>query len=186
MNRWLTLSLAANLILVGVLLSSRRSAEPAVSPVHLPTPTPAVAKREPAPRDIPEPVSGSDWHSWLGQIRAAGVPDKVMAGLMAADFEVRWDERQRELQRKYENGDVDSGALAQADADHDSALDAELRLALGDAGFRQWDEEKTLRDFHLTSLNLTASERDALYQLRKDLLTKQKELESASAKGEVD
>lgn len=188
MNRWLTLSLAVNLILMGLLFSSRHSEHPAAPPIRVPTlmPAPAVTKQEPTPRDFPASASGSDWRSWLEQIRAAGVPDKVVAGLVAADFEVRWDEQQRELQRKYENGDVDAGALAQADAEHDSALDAELRLALGDTGFRRWDEEKTLRDFNLTSLNLTASERDALYQLRKNLLVKQKELEDASAKGEVD
>jgi len=132
------------------------------------------------------PEANPDWHSWLIQLRAAGVPNKVLAGLVMADFEDRWDQQQRELQRKFDNGDVDPDVLAAADADHASALDAEMRQALGEQGFRDWDRERTLRDFDFSGVNLSTSERDGLYQLRKDLSTKRKEFEDASRRGEID
>src|SRR5436309_1842477 len=127
MNRWLALSLTANLALVSLLLFARRTATP---PIHSSTTPPVAAKRDlPANKTPSAPGAGSDWRSWLGQLRADGVPDKVMAGLVVADFENRWEAQQRELQRKFDNGDIDADVLAQADSDHASARDQELRLA---------------------------------------------------------
>jgi len=183
MNRWFALSLAANLILAVGLLSSR------VHPVPSMTVAPVVtlSKPGPAPSRTVVPVSaGGDWHSWIGPLRAAGVPARVLAGLVASDFESRWDDRQRELQRRYEKGDIDSDALAQAAADHDAEREKELRLVLGDEGFRQWDQEQMFRDLNVAGLDLSGTESGALYQLRKDMLAQRKQWEDAARRGDID
>ena len=114
------------------------------------------------------------------------MPDQILAGLVAADFEDRWENQQRELQRKYENGDIDADALAQAAAEHDAAEEADLRAALGDDGFRRWDREKVLREFNLASVNLSDTEKDRLYQLRKDMLKQRQDLQASARRGEID
>src|SRR2546421_391522 len=111
MHRWLALSLAANLVLAGWLFFSRRATPPVVTFTNIPV----ARAHEPAVSLKPiavAPRSVGDWRSWLDQLRLAGVPDKVLAGLATADFEGRWEDQQRELQRKYDNGDLDDDDLA--------------------------------------------------------------------------
>jgi len=186
MKRWLTISIGLNFILLALFISATRQMEPAASNSNGKS-IGENFKAENATRGKIISASRPDnWRSWLGEIRSAGVPDKVMAQLVAADFENRWDEQQRELQRKYENGDVDADALTKADAQHDVELENEMRFALGEDGFKKWDKEKTLRDFNLSDANLSATESDALYNLRKELFKQRQDLQDSARKGEID
>ena len=130
--------------------------------------------------------SGEDWQPWLQQLRAAGVPEKVLAGLVESDFENSWEKQRREIQARYESGDVDDHALASFNEKHDAEQEEELKLALGEDGFRRWDEEKVLHDLDLAKLNLSSGETDQLYELRKALAGKQHDLEQKWQNGELD
>src|SRR5581483_949105 len=81
---------------------------------------------------------------------------------------------------------VDADALTKADAQHDVELENEMRFALGEDGFKKWDKEKTLRDFNLSDANLSATESDALYNLRKELFKQRQDLQDSARKGEID
>jgi hypothetical protein len=129
---------------------------------------------------------GSDWHAWLGQLRASGVPNKILAGLVVSDFESHWEEQQRELQRRYENGEVGPEALTQSISRHDDDQERELRAALGDEGYLRWDRERTLRELRLTETSLAPGQAEAIYELRKTLLTDRRRIEQARQRGEID
>lgn len=185
MKRWLAISVATNFLLLGLFISATRQMQRPVTATGAKSAGENFGKENLSHSKIIS-AAQDNWRSWLGEIRSAGVPNKVMAQLVAADFENRWEDQQRELQRKYENGDVDADALTTADAQHDAKLDDEMRFALGEDGFRQWDKEKTLRDFNLAAANLSKTESDALYNLRKDLFRQRQDLQDASRKGEID
>ncbi|HXE42470.1 MAG TPA: hypothetical protein VN516_05550, partial [Candidatus Baltobacteraceae bacterium] len=188
MKLWFAISLALNFVLLGLFLFAARQNVPTIIakvPVVSATTIPAHQKIS-GQKIAPAQAKKNDWHSWLDELRAAGVPNKVLAGLVTADFEDRWEDQQCELQRKYENGDLDADALTQADAQHDAEREKELRLALGEQGFRQWDKDKMFRDFNVAAANLSESDRDALYDLRKDLLKQRQDLQDSMRKGEID
>ena len=185
------ISLALNAILAGVFVVFTMH-RPAPKTLPLPPPPPPVAVADSAPLPLPvQPApnhgtNGPVWQDWLQQLRDAGVPDNVLAGLVASDFENRWDKQRREMERRYQRGELGDDWLARYELQHGEELEMEMRAALGDAGFRQWDKGNILRDYDLDALNLYPSETDTLYQLRKDLAGKQHDLEVARQNGELD
>jgi hypothetical protein len=191
MKRWLITSLAINFVLFALLLLATRPVETKIgSPgeiadtsagLNVPIADLPMPKTSPAVHALPD-----GWQPWLDQLRAAGVPNKILARLVIADFEDRWEERQRLIQRQFENGELGADALTQAEAERHAELEKQLQAALGDDGFRQWDKENTLRDINPAGILLSDAETDALYQLRKTLLQQRQDLESASRNGEID
>lgn len=184
----LAVAMGLNLILTVALVRSLSRPHPiAISAPAVPVPV-----REARPVTVtvvasaPVQANGPGWQSWLGQLRAAGVPDKVLAGLVISDFEDRWEKKNREMQRRYHAGDLDAGAMEQFTDGHDAGQEEELKAALGGDGFVKWDKERTLGDLETASIALPASDADALYQLRKDLAQKQRELAQAHSGGEID
>lgn len=164
-------------------------------------------QRQPAPRDAPayeplpqsirsEPVSanvipsrnstGPTWQQSFQQLRDAGVPNEMLAGLVIADFEIRWQKQLREFEQRYQTGAVDDDERARFEARRDDEQEKALRSALGDEGFRQWDKEYNLRDLDLVELQLSPSQTDALYQLRKERALKDRMLAAAWRNGEID
>lgn len=192
---WLAMSLTLNVVLVGVFLfapereSATRDLPPAAPPSSLrqprvisePEQIPTSAKATPS-RTVTAPV----WQQSLPQLRDAGVPHDVLAGLVIADFEIRWQKQLREFEHRYQAGAVDDDERARFEARREDEQEQALRAALGDDGFRQWDKDFSLRDLDLVKLQLSSSETDALYQLRKDRALKDRMLAEALRNGAID
>ena len=191
----LAISLALNVVLIGALL---------VAPVRQPAPAnlrppepPSSLRPAPltsVPAQIPKfaesspnrGLTGPAWQQLIQQLRDSGVPNNVLAGLVVSDFEIRWQKQLREFEHRYQAGAVDDEERARFEARRDDEQEKELRSTLGDAGFRQWDKDNSLRDLDLVKLKLSSSETDALYQLRKDRAVKDRALALALGNGEID
>lgn len=187
MKRWLTISLILNAALLAVLLLRTRAPDKITRPQG-PVPTAKIeAPTSQSPQAQPAThTKSTDLNSWLTDLRAAGVPNKILANLVIADFENRWDVKERDLQKQFDTGDLDANALTRAEDERIAEREQTLRNALGEEGFRQWDKENTLRDLNLENVNLSDAETDSLYQLRKTLSQNQRDLQTASHAGKID
>jgi len=191
----LAMSLALNVILIGAFFFApeRKSAPRDLHPLE-----PLSSLRQPRTASEPEKIpksakvsasrglTGPAWQQSLQQLRDAGVPNNVLAGLVISDFEIRWQKQLRELEQRYQAGAVDNDERARFEARRDDEQEKALRAALGDEGFRQWDKDYNLRDLDLVKLQLSSSEMDALYQLRKDRALEDRLLAEALRNGEID
>ena len=128
----------------------------------------------------------SDLRQWVAQLRAEGVPNTVLAGLIQMDFNERWQKRQDETQEEYNRGDIGVDALTRLNLDHDVEQEKELRAVLGEEGFKQWDKTRLLRDLGFKEITLTPAEEDAVYQLKKGLEVQLRELEEQKLDGAID
>ena len=180
-------SLLLNVILVVtlvvlVLRPSERSPAPSVreaSPGETMKQTPAFTNPTKVPQysDI---TSASDRRRWIiDQLRAAGVPNNVLARVVLSDLDETWDKR-------FVTGPGDADSLAALHLERERDEEAEMRAALGEAGYRLWDQEKQLREANPGKLQLTASETNAIYDLKKKLQQHQRDLEQARLNGEMD
>lgn len=125
-------------------------------------------------------VSPADRRRWLvDQLRAAGVPNDVLARVVMSDLEESWQKRFEDC-----HGDADKMAALQQEQERDE--EAQMRAALGDEGFKQWDQAKMLREVNLGRIALTADETNAIYDLKKKLQQRHWDLEQARVKGEMD
>ena len=190
----LAMSLTLNVLLIGAFFFApeRQSA-----PGDLPSPEPLTSLPQPPvtsePEQIPKPAkanpsrgsNGLAWQQSLQQLRDAGVPQEVLAGLVISDFEIRWQKQLREFEHRYQAGAVDEDERARFEALRDEQERA-LRAALSDEGFREWDKAYSLRDLDLVKIRLSSSQTDALYQLRKDRARKDRMLAEALRNGEID
>lgn len=185
MKRWLALSLASNIgLLVLVLVHQPRQIElTKLAETSQPQETVPSSPPQTATATLPKP---QNLNSWLSILREAGVPNKIIANVVIADFENRWDTKERDLQQKYDTGEIDADALNQAETERIAERERTLRTALGETGYRQWDKENTLHDLNLSSVKLSDAESDSLYQLKKNLLQSQHDLEQASCDGKID
>ena len=59
--------------------------------------------------------------------------------------------------------------MAAVQLEMDMSKDAQMRAALGEAGFKQWDQGKKLWEAMSTKVDVTPAEADALYDLKKKL-----------------
>src|SRR5213075_434489 len=105
MKRWLITSLVINVVLIALLLFTTRPVETEVVPA--PQIAEAAAGSNVPTANVPPPktvsvfrAAAGGWHSWLDELRAAGVPNRILARLVSADFENRWEERQRAMQHQ--------------------------------------------------------------------------------------
>jgi hypothetical protein len=125
-------------------------------------------------------ASAPDRRRWMiDQLRAMGVPNDTLALVAGVDFEVEWD-------RRFEACGVDRDKLAAVQLDMDMSKDAEMRAALGEAGFKQWDQKHMLWEAMSTAAAVTPSETDAIYALKKTLEQRKLEFEQARVKGTMD
>ncbi|MGP8201881.1 MAG: hypothetical protein ACLQU4_20510 [Limisphaerales bacterium] len=140
---------------------------------------PVVAKHLELPRygDI---KSASDRRRWIiDQLRTMDVPNDVLALVARVDFEVQWDSRFEEC---WGNRDK----MAKVQLEMDMSKDAEMRAALGEEGFKQWDQKNMLWEAMSTEVDVTASEGAALYDLKKKLQQRELDLEQAKENGTMD
>ena len=144
-----------------------------------PVTEPLTSNQPQSPR-YPDVASASDQRRWLiDQLRAMGLPNKVLARVALEDLEKRQNTYAAEISKKF-YGDPDT--LAAVQLQFDQSLDAEMRAALGEADFRQWDQGNMLREADSGKVPLTSSETDAVYDLWKKL--RQHQLDLAQAKVE--
>ena len=180
-------SLGLNVVLplIAMVLVFYRS-EPAgaskVSPQR-PDDTPARVRQPQSPH-YPSMASASDQRRWLvDQLRAMGVPNRVLARIVLADLDWAWNKRGGEVSLK-SRGDPDT--MAAFKLENAKSLDGEMRAALGEAGFREWDQGNMLREANQGKIALSAAETSASYDLWKKLQQRELELKEAKLKGEMD
>lgn len=144
----------------------------------------SVFTRQPQSPKYPAAASASDQRRWLiDQLRAMGVPNDVLALVVLADLDKGWNRRGGELAIKF-HGDPDKMAALQLEIDR--TKDTEMRAALGEEGFRQWDQGNMLREVNQGKIRLTAAETDQAYDLWKKMQQRQFDLEQAKAEGTMD
>lgn len=130
----------------------------------------------------PDSAEASDRRRWMvDQLRALGVPNRTLARVALSDLEELWDARFLEESR---GADADKMSALQQERERD--IEAEMRVALGEEGFKQWDQENMLREANLARIQLTAAESDAIYELKKKLQQRSRDLDRARLKGEMD
>lgn len=115
----------------------------------------------------------------IDQLRAMGVSNDLLALVAKVDFEAEWDSRFDECK-----GDMDKLAAVQLAMNLNK--DAEMRAALGEEGFRKWDQKNTLWEAMSSPVDVTASEASAIYNLKKKLQQRQYELDQARLNGTMD
>ena len=131
-----------------------------------------------------EGASPADQRRWLiDQLRAMGVPNKILARIVQADLDANWTKHAAELTLKC-HGDPDT--MAELQLNIDMSMDADMRAALGEEGFKQWDHENMLREANQGKTPMTASETDAAYGLWKKMQQRELELRQAGLQGQMD
>ena len=167
-----------------VLALHRSEPAPAASAIEVnPAETPVFTQQPQLPR-YTETASASDQRRWLiDQLRAMGVPNDILARIVLKDLDQRWNKRAAEVSLKC-HGNPDTLAALQLEID--MSKDAEMRAALGEEGFKQWDEKNMMREANQGKTQLTASETDAAYDLWKKLKQHELELKQARGKAEMD
>ncbi|HXF10440.1 MAG TPA: hypothetical protein VN625_06615 [Desulfuromonadaceae bacterium] len=186
MKTWLYLSLALNAILVAALALHKDHPAPAVvqlSPATLVTATPPAALKGPA---ITLAAKNTLPAGWAQALRDAGVPDKLVNSIAAADYETRWQKQLEVMKKKFTEGLITEDEFTKFIKSHDADEETALRTSLGEAGFRQWDREKTLHSFDLEGLNLSDADTDALYQLQKGFDQQRRDMTMSKLNGDID
>ena len=184
---WLGLSILLNVIALGALLFFRTRSLQDSSPTTtlMPAAAPQFDSNSARPKQVAK-AGASSTTDWVQALRAARVPEKLIADVAAAEFQEDWDRRSWANQRRFERGEMDQDALTKFDLQHDVEQEKELRAVLGNDGFRHWDKRRVLAEFDRAGLELVESESDDLYDLRKTRDGKRLALDQAVQEGKVD
>jgi hypothetical protein len=178
--------LLAVTLVVLLLHQSERAPAPPVREINPPTTSNAapVSVRPSKLPQYPDTASASDRSRWLvDQLRAAGVPNNVLARVVLADLDERWQRRIEEAVAK-SHGNPDLMAALHQEQERDT--EAEMRASLGEEGFKQWDQENMLREANVGKIQLSASETNAIYDLKKQLQQRMRDLDQARLNGNMD
>jgi hypothetical protein len=138
-----------------------------------------------SPSERPPKISKPRATTWVQALRDAQISEKVIADVAAADFEDRWHVLALENQKKFDRGEIDQAALSGFDLQHDEEREKQMLAALGDEGFRRWDQPRELADLDRSGVQLSADESSQLYEKRKNLDRKQLELDKARLQGKL-
>jgi hypothetical protein len=177
-----TLNLVALGFLVGLYNSHRASPGSTVPAATTAVPSPASVSVSP---ERPANISKPPAVNWVQALRDAQISEKVIADVSAANFEDRWHALALENQKKFNRGEIDQVTLSGFDLQHDEEREKQMRVALGDEGFRHWDQARELADLDRSGVQLSADESGRLYDLRKNLARKQLELDKARLQGKL-
>jgi hypothetical protein len=185
---FLGLSICLNIALAVLFLLGVRTSP--ISSLSLPSTHASNAGSDSNPDSIPQveratkPFAAQTQSvNWVQALRNAGLSEKVIANVAAADFEERWQKRAQDNQRKVERGEIDENAVARFDLEHDAQQEKDLRAVLGDEGFRRWDQTRVLADFDRDGVEMTATESNEAYDIRKKLDRKRLELDKVRQQG---
>jgi hypothetical protein len=186
-------SLVLNFLLVvtvvAVLLVRHRSEQPP-APTASQISAETITKEAPAVVDLPkrpqfkDTASASDRRHWLvDELRAAGVPNNVVARFVMAELEEDWQKRSDETAL---NSHGNPDAMVALHLEQEKDIESQMRAALGEAGFKLWDQERLLREANIGRIPLTAAEADAIYGAKKKLQQRQWDFEQARIDGTLD
>jgi hypothetical protein len=154
-----------------------------VAPEKISNEKPVLPNQPQSPR-YPESASVAGRRLWLvDQLRATGVPNNVLARVVLSDIEEQWQKR---FEDSAQNGHGDADSMGKLQLEHDQSEDAEMRAALGEEGYRQWDQGNMLREANMGKLELSESETNSIYNLKKKLQQRQWDLAQAKLNGEID
>jgi hypothetical protein len=193
----LVLSLALNAILIGKVFFTPHSQS---AQVERPAAEQSSSRHQASPPSQQGPVSqpvaakpspnrnqvGLAWRQSLQKLRDAGLSHDVLAGVVIAEFDRRWQQELREFERRYAAGAVDENERARFEARREAEQEKALRSALGEAGFQRWDKDYNLRDLDLVKLQLSSAQTDALYQLRTERTRQDRTLAETLRNGQID
>ena len=189
MTKALPISLGINVLLAAAFVQVYTHTNFSVNPVA-PAPRleemPAAAKVSDQLSPVVPVKVGSGWQTWIEPLRAAHVPARVLAGLVQADFEERWQKRQTDLQKKYMRGEIDADGLAAAGLEHDTALEHEQEEALGPSAYHDWDRQRVLQGMNIDSAHLSDSEKNAVYTLERNLQSQTRVVQLDKLRGKID
>ncbi len=145
--------------------------------------TAVTTRLETAPR-YPDTAAAADQRRWvIDQLRAMGIPNRVLARVALLDLEESSEARGEEVAKRCQH---DPAAMAEWQLETEKNRDAEMRAALGEDGFRQWDYENMRREIDGGGVPLTAAESDTAYALWKQLKQHEFVLKEAKLKGTMD
>lgn len=191
MSRTFQASLVLNVVLCGTLIvtvlhKSQPTLTPSTSqaaPEQATIETPVLASQPKLPQyaDIAGPADRRRW--LVDQLRAAGVPNNVVARVVQSDLEEQWQKR---FEESAEKGEGDADSMAALQLEQDRGKDANMRAALGEEGYRQWDQANMLREADMGKLDLTTDETNAIYDLKKKLQQRQWDIAQAKLNGAMD
>ncbi len=121
---------------------------------------------------------------WLvDQLRAMGTPNSTLARIVLADIEAYWTPRAAETAQKT-YGDPDTMAALQLEID--TTRDAELRAALGETGFLEWDMANMARETNQGRIRLTPAEAETAYVFWKKMQLRELELRGERQSARMD
>jgi hypothetical protein len=182
----LGVSVTLNLVALGFFVSLHNSHELSrdsmAAAAATATPVPIMVVSTP---EQPAKISKAAATSWVEALRDAHISEKVIADVAAANFEDRWHALALENQKKFDRGEIDQATLSRFDLQHDEEKEKQMRAALGDEGFRRWDQGRELADLERSGVQLSDDESGKLYDLRKNLARKQLELDKARLQGKL-
>ena len=89
-------------------------------------------------------------------------------------------------QRRFDETAGNPDAMVALHLEQEKDTEAQMRAALGDAGFKLWDQEHLLREANIGKVQLTTVESDAIYDFKKKLQQRQWDLEQARLDGKMD
>ncbi|HYG24057.1 MAG TPA: hypothetical protein VEH04_14855 [Verrucomicrobiae bacterium] len=115
----------------------------------------------------------------IDQLRAMGAPNELLGRVARVDFEMEWE-------RQFAACSGDMEKLAAVQLDMNLSKDAEMRAALGEEGFRQWDRNYMLWEAMSTKVDVNQAEAGALYSSKKKLQQRLLELDKARLNGSMD
>lgn len=154
------------------------------APVEEMIPAPRPRATKPAAARFPDAASASDQRRWVvDQLRLMGVPNRVLGRIVLDDLDWAWNKRGGEVSLQT-HGDPDT--MAALKLENASSLDSEMRAALGEEGFLQWDHENMQREANRGRIPLSTAEAERTYGLWKQLQKRELELKKAVVKGDID
>jgi hypothetical protein len=191
MSLHLRLSIASNVVLLGLLLAVwQRGSQPDSSSLAAGGVTavdPESATRRDWVRPAAErPAGGQISPDAVAQLEQMGIARSIIVSALLEDFRRRWDDRFNQLQRKYAPKQVPERELLELARQRDAEQERELRQALGHDGYIAWDKERTLQAVNSAGIKLTPSEENQVYRLQKEFELRYNELQMAMEDGIAD
>lgn len=184
-------SIGLNVLLAATCLflaARRNDSNSSTPPAPMDSPSSAVGVAKPDAGTTPDlnATKQKAPRSWTAILRDQGVPERVLAQVVLADFADRWQARQAEAQQAYNRGELDSDGLAALDQKREIEQEADFRSALGEGAFREWDQERLFQQFNLNGLDLSANETNSLYDLAAGLRQRLRDLTAARLSNGID
>jgi len=138
----------------------------------------------PAVQRYPAAAVAATQRRWLiDQLRAMGVPNAVLARVAMKDLDQRWNKHAAQVSLKTRG---DPEVLTALNLEIQKSRDAEMRAALGEKGFLEWDNENMQREINRGQLEFTPTESAAAYALWKGLQKRDLDLKEMKSHGKID